>query len=194
MPGSPYFNTPQKTFRYLHCGDFRASPAHLLHPALKDKRVDICYLDTTYLNPKYCFPAQEQVVAACSELVRCRVEGDRNALMKGSGGGAMLVRQGEMMKGWLNTAKKEEDEEALNDEKLMQLDEGDLLPEEMDEGVVGTSKGGKTEEVAQSGGLVLPDSKKILKREGNGKERLLVMVGTYSIGKERIVKGKTRMM
>lgn len=41
-----------KIFRYLHCGDFRASPRHVLHPAVKDKIIDHVYLDTTYLDPK----------------------------------------------------------------------------------------------------------------------------------------------
>lgn len=41
-----------KVFRYLHCGDFRASPQHVLHPAIKGKRIDHVYLDTTYLDPK----------------------------------------------------------------------------------------------------------------------------------------------
>ena len=41
-----------KVFRYLHCGDFRACPQHVLHPAVKGKRIDHVYLDTTYLDPK----------------------------------------------------------------------------------------------------------------------------------------------
>lgn len=41
-----------KIFRYLHCGDFRASPQHVLHPAVNGKRIDHVYLDTTYLDPK----------------------------------------------------------------------------------------------------------------------------------------------
>lgn len=41
-----------RTFRYLHCGDFRASPKHILHPAVKGKRIDHVYLDTTYLDPR----------------------------------------------------------------------------------------------------------------------------------------------
>jgi DNA cross-link repair 1A protein len=85
------------------------------------------------------------------------VEGDRDALKKGSGGGAQLVRQGEMMKGWLNKAKKEElEEQEMN---------GSLLLDEND------------------------DKKKVIVKAEGPKERLLVMVGTYSIGKERIVKG-----
>lgn len=41
-----------KTFRYLHCGDFRACPEHVLHPEVKGKAIDHVYLDTTYLDPK----------------------------------------------------------------------------------------------------------------------------------------------
>ncbi|MCO5599757.1 hypothetical protein L7F22_053864 [Adiantum nelumboides] len=75
LPASSGFNHPplppsSKTFRYLHCGDFRASPRHVNHPVMKGKRLDIIYLDTTYCNPRYCFPAQEMVVNACAEMVR----------------------------------------------------------------------------------------------------------------------------
>ena len=48
---SPFVGSP-KIFRYLHCGDFRASPQHVLHPAVREKYIDHIYLDTTYLDPK----------------------------------------------------------------------------------------------------------------------------------------------
>lgn len=48
---SPFVGS-SKIFRYLHCGDFRASPRHVLHPAVKGKPIDHVYLDTTYLDPK----------------------------------------------------------------------------------------------------------------------------------------------
>ena len=48
---SPFIGSP-RIFRYLHCGDFRASPQHVLHPAVKGKKIDTVYLDTTYLDPK----------------------------------------------------------------------------------------------------------------------------------------------
>lgn len=66
----PALPPPSATFRYLHCGDFRASPRHANHPLIKGKHLDIIYLDTTYCNPRYCFPAQELVVNACAEMVR----------------------------------------------------------------------------------------------------------------------------
>ncbi|UZJ56006.1 hypothetical protein CBS101457_005326 [Exobasidium rhododendri] len=67
---TPALPPPTITFRYLHCGDFRASPRHTNHKFIKGKRLDIIYLDTTYCNPRYCFPAQEMVVNACAEMVR----------------------------------------------------------------------------------------------------------------------------
>lgn len=87
-PGSSLFlyekvigKCPQfKTYRVLHCGDFRACPAHISHPLLmpdivdsitgksKEQKIDVCYLDTTYLNPRYSFPPQEQVIKACAEI------------------------------------------------------------------------------------------------------------------------------
>ncbi|KAL8278349.1 hypothetical protein RQP46_009241 [Phenoliferia psychrophenolica] len=146
---SAWSSTPTKIFRYLHCGDFRASPAHVAHPALAGKKVDACYLDTTYLDPKYCFPAQQLVIDACAELVRARVvEGDQAALYRA--GPAGQAKQEEMMKGWMQKStvvspKKEES--------------------------------GKEVDVEEVKVKVKP------------RERLLVLVGTYSIGKERIVKG-----
>ena len=74
-PGSCLFlfEGPRKDgrmVRYLHCGDFRACPAHTTHMALKNAcPLDAIYLDTTYLNPQYCFPPQPQVMKACTDLV-----------------------------------------------------------------------------------------------------------------------------
>lgn len=70
-----HFVGSNRTFRYLHCGDFRASPRHVLHPAVKGKRIDHVYLDTTYLDPKYTFPPQPLVISACAELARRIVAG-----------------------------------------------------------------------------------------------------------------------
>lgn len=66
-------------FRYLHCGDFRACPQHILHPQVKGRKIDAVYLDTTYLNPKYCFPPQPLVIDACAELARRIVRGESTA-------------------------------------------------------------------------------------------------------------------
>lgn len=69
-----------KVQRVLHCGDFRACPAHIEHPQLmpdivdsvtgrtRQQKIDVCYLDTTYLNPRYTFPPQEDVIQACADM------------------------------------------------------------------------------------------------------------------------------
>ncbi|EGF98926.1 uncharacterized protein MELLADRAFT_40551 [Melampsora larici-populina 98AG31] len=54
-PGSSLFlfegvKSQGKPFRYLHCGDFRASPAQLRHPALNFFFFFFFFLDTTYLS------------------------------------------------------------------------------------------------------------------------------------------------
>lgn len=87
-PGSSLFlfekpvgkgSNPKKQ-RVLHCGDFRACPGHVEHPLLRpdvlnvatgkyaQQRIDVCYLDTTYLNPRYAFPSQEDVIRACADM------------------------------------------------------------------------------------------------------------------------------
>nr|KAJ3422108.1 DNA break repair nuclease [Polyrhizophydium stewartii] len=81
------------TYRLLHTGDFRASPAHLEHLALApfvraqggsvsigtDKAddddasapaIDDLFLDTTYCQPKHVFPPQTAVIDAICELVK----------------------------------------------------------------------------------------------------------------------------
>ncbi|KAJ7777463.1 DNA cross-link repair protein pso2/snm1 [Mycena metata] len=120
---SPFVGSP-KTFRYLHCGDFRASPQHTMHPAVKGKHMDHVYLDTTYLDSKYTFPPQPLVISACAELAKHITEG------RSLGGAAAK------MDSWLATAAS------------------------------GDAKG---KQKVQS-------------------ERILMVVGTYSVGKERIVK------
>ncbi|KAK6841858.1 DNA repair protein pso2 [Apiospora arundinis] len=135
-PGSSLFlfektlgtgSTPRMQ-RILHCGDFRACQAHIAHPLLKpdvvdsisgktrQQKIDICYLDTTYLNPRYSFPPQEDVISAWA---------------KGSTSVSNFF-----------TKDSESSEEA----------------------------GGKNKDGTKS----------------NPKHRLLVICGTYSIGKERI--------
>ncbi|KAH8690622.1 DNA repair metallo-beta-lactamase-domain-containing protein [Talaromyces proteolyticus] len=143
-----------RVHRILHCGDFRACPAHVQHPLLRpdvvdqvsgksrQQRIDVCYLDTTYLNPKYAFPGQDAVISACA---------------------AMCVQ--------LNDESGNEDK-ALNVHKIGQ-------------GTGGISK------------FFLDgtnDSEEHKKSEPTNSGRLLVVIGTYSIGKERICLGIARAL
>ncbi|GAA5821896.1 hypothetical protein JCM3770_002650 [Rhodotorula araucariae] len=180
-PKSPYSKTPNRIFRYLHCGDFRASPQHILHPCMSTptppssrppvssamsrrtssqssvvsfidplpgrmlKKLDAIYLDTTYLAPSYCFPAQELVITACADLVRERVVGgDEDALWRADGREA--ERKG--MKGWLSAApaggglKSESKEEDTRGEMI----EMEALPEEDEMDDESQARGPRVEE------------------------------------------------
>jgi DNA cross-link repair 1A protein len=83
---SPYIGG-KRIWRYLHCGDFRACPQMVLHPAIAGKKIDTCYLDTTYLNPKYCFPPQPLVIDACATLARRSLFGRHLPAITEAGGG-----------------------------------------------------------------------------------------------------------
>ncbi|KAJ5900112.1 hypothetical protein N7495_004856 [Penicillium taxi] len=130
--------------RILHCGDFRASKAHVQHPLLRpdpvnavtgkprQQKIDKCYLDTTYLNPKYAFPDQVDVInAACELCVRLNEEA------------GVGIDQGKFTTGLMN--------------KFLSS-------------VTGTANEQESKPPNIGG-------------------RLLVVIGTYSIGKERICIG-----
>ncbi|KAF2874719.1 DNA cross-link repair protein pso2/snm1 [Massariosphaeria phaeospora] len=172
-PGSSLFlfekdvgqgKTPKQQ-RVLHCGDFRACQAHVEHSLLKpevldavsgknrQQKLDACYLDTTYLNPKYAFPPQQQVIQACADMCvslnKVRADGtDGWEQMKRDRAGQGMVKF--ICKD--SNAKKEDGDNE---------DDGEDV-----------------------------DAMKIT-TPGSVKERgrLLVVVGTYSIGKERICMG-----
>ncbi|KAM0256786.1 hypothetical protein ACHAQJ_004738 [Trichoderma viride] len=137
----------KRTKRILHCGDFRACPVHVQHPLLKpdvmdsisgkskQQRIDICYLDTTYLNPRYSFPPQGDVIQACADLC-----------------GSMSP-----------------DPDCADD--VWQKS-------------VNTAGTGSVSKYFQSDKPMEDDAQS--KSKSRRKQRLLVVCGTYSIGKERI--------
>ncbi|KAG6007861.1 hypothetical protein E4U21_005449 [Claviceps maximensis] len=144
--------------RILHCGDFRACPAHIEHPLLKpdvkdmitgklsQQVIDICYLDTTYLNPKYSFPPQNDVIKACVDLC------------------ASLSPNPDSKDGLWEKSAKEEGTQAVS--RFFSS--------------TSTSTGTKPD-----GDDYKAQTKKKQQQPKLG-QRLLVICGTYSIGKERI--------
>ena len=161
-----------KTQRILHCGDFRACPAHVKHPQLRpdivdqvsgklaQQKLDVCYLDTTYLTPKYAFPNQEEVIKACADMCVSLSKDfvdDNDSWEK-----VKKERAGEGMVKFVRKASFKQ--EAQDDVKVK-------VEENMED------------EVEQES----PSIKK-------GRGRLLVIVGTYSIGKERICLGVARAL
>ncbi|KAI9894258.1 MAG: hypothetical protein M1814_004112 [Vezdaea aestivalis] len=155
--------------RVLHCGDFRACPAHVHHPALRPdildpltgktenrQKIDVCYLDTTYLNPRYAFPCQEEVIAACADmcvsLSKDRIDASDN---------------------WEQTKRSRAGDGMLN------FIRRDSSPSKI------ISEGDKTIPNSAPTSPPLPSK---------SRGRLLVVVGTYSIGKERICVGIARKL
>jgi len=168
--------------RILHCGDFRACRAHIEHPLLmpnvqdkvtgktKEQKIDVCYLDTTYLNPKYAFPPQESVIKACADMCvsLSKVSPDE------TDGWEQMKRQraGQGMTKFIQreNSTKEQEEETPPDDKAdannMKLE----LPPKASQNILSSSTTAKT------------------------RGRLLVVVGTYSIGKERVCLGIARAL
>ncbi|KAI9678003.1 MAG: hypothetical protein M1817_005947 [Caeruleum heppii] len=169
--------------RVLHCGDFRACPAHIEHPLLRpdlvdavsgrllgQQKIDVCYLDTTYLNPRYAFPSQEEVITSCADMCMSLKketpddsdQWEKMKLERAGSGMAKFVRKDSGM-----VIKGEEDEEDM--------------PVKVEE----DCSDGKPQGI-----MPKPASTVSGKRRG----RLLVVVGTYSIGKERICLGIARAL
>lgn len=161
-----------KVQRILHCGDFRACKSHIEHPLLKpevvdsitgnaaQQKIDICYLDTTYLNPKYAFPCQEDVIKACADMCVSlnRVRADESD-------------------GW---EQMKRDRAGAGMAKFVQK-EPPTKEEEPADGAV-DQKEKKADPSRRDAMAVSDDSNK-------PRGRLLVVVGTYSIGKERVCLG-----
>ncbi|KAI9883337.1 MAG: Vacuolar-sorting protein SNF7 [Watsoniomyces obsoletus] len=159
-----------KVQRVLHCGDFRACPAHVRHPLLRpdvldssglksiaQQKIDVCYLDTTYLNPKYAFPSQEQVINACADMCISLHKdftdhNDEWEQMK-------RRRAGNGMTKFIDAS----------------LETSIVREEEKDDHVDAMNVNAKAATNKPRG-------------------RLLVVVGTYSIGKERICMGIARAL
>ncbi|CAD6885849.1 unnamed protein product [Tilletia controversa] len=86
---------------------------------LKFQKIDTVYLDTTYLNPRYCFPAQEQVVQACADLVSreaARFRDYAEAMEQKQTGDGPVKQESYtgMMGSWLNSSLVQK-EECQND-------------------------------------------------------------------------------
>lgn len=142
-----------KVQRILHCGDFRACPAHIEHPQLmpdivdsitgktRQQKIDVCYLDTTYLNPRYSFPPQDDVIQSCADICVSMSRDKGDSMLEGAG----KERAGVSMVRFVDVEAK-------------------------------------SEEAASQGGLKKP------------RGRLLIVCGTYSIGKENICLGIARAL
>ena len=158
--------------RYLHTGDFRACPKQVLHSAIANLSdpIDVLYLDTTYLNSHYRFPAQEQVVKAVVSLIGKAVKSGGLAPVSKDNVSKKkkMVRDPSQMAldNWLKLA---------NSKKIVKVEKGVIEKKDnYNRNGMSAQKDGKD----HASGITLTGSK------------LLVVVGTYLIGKEKIFIGK----
>ena len=81
-PGSVLFrfSTPDGK-HHLHTGDFRGHPRMECYPWLSGLKVDTLFLDTTYMNPQYTFPPQNDVISHAISLCKNALECDPNTLI-----------------------------------------------------------------------------------------------------------------
>lgn len=156
-----------KVQRVLHCGDFRACPAHVQHPQLRpdivdtvtgrniaQQKLDVCYLDTTYLTPKYSFPSQEEVIRACADMCV-----------------SLSKEKIDENDSWEKTKRERAGTGMVN---FVQKDATQIKEEPNEANVDRTNSTSNPTK--------------------NARGRLLVIVGTYSIGKERICLGVARAL
>lgn len=172
-PNAHVNSKEKRTQRILHCGDFRACPAHLEHPQLrpetsdalgkiKQQKIDVCYLDTTYLNPRYSFPPQTDVIRAAADMCL-----------------------------QLDTSLRAENESEWN--SVLRRREGRGAGTNDDVSRFFTAPGKPTTTTSSSSPApqppTAPNALSVLGAQARAnRNRLLVVCGTYSIGKERICK------
>lgn len=159
-PGSVLFvfdlHNPKR--RYLHTGDFRASPDMIINPILRQPQnvpIDILYLDTTYSNPRYTFPPQDVVIQETARLIcnEVGIQSNQPAAVAASTAVVKATKRVNLMESWLK-------KETGNSEKLLSM----------------SIKSSQTAKSKQAW------------KEPTEKNRIVICVGTYLIGKERVFK------
>ncbi|KAG9302740.1 hypothetical protein G9A89_009517 [Geosiphon pyriformis] len=193
-PGSVLFlfkimNAQGRILRYLHTGDFRASPRQVTHESIdqsKNPPIDMLYLDTTYLDPTHCFPPQDHVVQAVVDLLKKVVKngGLLSSNQKGKRSKAPLKGQTRLDR-WFNglsykNVLKLENKSINNTEMTLSMNSSEEHKFELcekDSRLVREKRIMDLHDIVELDNICLSDSK------------ILVVVGAYLIGKEKVFMG-----
>lgn len=149
----------------------------MLHSAIAqpdNPPIDILYLDTTYLNERYCFPAQEQVVNAIILLIKETIKNGELLSLKRI---KTIKEQEDKSQMVLDQWFKGKPKEALThqDSDLNKEDPVEFLDTNL------STVSMNIDEIEQKC-VSLRDSK------------ILIVVGTYLIGKEKVFWGELKFI
>ncbi|KAH7373787.1 hypothetical protein KP509_17G075000 [Ceratopteris richardii] len=162
-----------RTFlRYLHTGDMRYSPAMKSESSLCDFiGANAVFLDTTYCNPKYVFPTQDESIGYIAETIfALRKEGNEDFKDLSN----------------LYNAAEELDEMLMQGENVpdLRLSNTDVQATGLIEGTSFPIKGGSVPEDLEMNDQRLTT---VTQLEGKQNGRTLFLISTYAIGKEKIL-------
>ncbi len=186
--------------RYVHCGDMRYAPHLLASPALQRFRgPSALYLDTTYCNPRYTFPPQEQsvqyVADTIAQLMEQPVEEEGHQVEQGQGQGQGQEQQGQEQQGQGQEQQGQEqqgqgqeqqgqeqqgqEQQGQGQEQQGQQEEGQQQELCAEPGVEGAGPAG-----CQAGSAAADCE---VPAAGGAHHAQLFLISTYVIGKERIL-------
>lgn len=173
-PGSVLFlfiiqHSDGRKSRHLHTGDFRASPRMCLHPLIRQPEngpIHCLYLDTTYLNPQYAFPAQEECIKAVCDLVEQELELSNNMAVEAK-------KKPSLLENWISKSTPSPPAPAAVVEPPNEPENAETDP------------------------MTVKNVFKLMMSPTNkttNKSRVLIVVGTYTIGKERVFFNIAKML
>lgn len=164
--------------RYVHCGDMRYAPHLLASPTLQHFRgPSALYLDTTYCNPRYTFPPQEQSVQYVADTIAQLMEQQPE---EGQGQQGQQEQKEQKEQGQEQQGQEEQGQgPEQQGQKQRQQEEGQQQEQCAEPGVEGAGPAG-----CQAGSAAAECD---VPAAGGARHAQLFLISTYVIGKERIL-------
>ncbi|CAI9552692.1 unnamed protein product [Staurois parvus] len=100
-PGSVMFLFEGYFGAILYTGDFRYSPLMLKYPPLKNKKIDVLYLDNTNCDPEIKLPSRKEATKEIEDIIENHPEHDIVIGVYSIGKESLLVDLAKMFKTWV---------------------------------------------------------------------------------------------